>query len=150
MNPNNSHSILITETFNWLDGYFPETSIEISRRSCELSYTETVLRDTNNPLLLFIIPTSYVEYHNLIPEFQLYLRAALMASHNDEELSSLAKKKKLPSIKAIITGLGLELRDYVRNENKVFLFKWAVNCRRVTRMKGYEFALEWKLPTPTQ
>lgn len=150
LNPNNSHSILITETFHWLHVYLPETYTEISRKSGDLSYTETVLRDTNNPLLLFTIPTSYVEYHNLIPEFQLYLRAALIESHNEEELSSLAKKNKLPSFKAIITGLGLELRDYLRNENKVFPFKWAVNCRRVTRMKGYEFALEWKLPTPSQ
>lgn len=83
LNPNNSHSILITESLNWLDGFLPETSIEISRSSSNLTYTEIVLRDTKNPLLLFTIPTSYVEYHNLIPEFQLYLRAALLESHSD-------------------------------------------------------------------
>ncbi|KAL9975685.1 hypothetical protein ACROYT_G012875 [Oculina patagonica] len=151
LNPNNRYSILNTEAFHWLDCYLPETSKEISRMACDdISYPETVLRDTKNPLLVLTAPTSYVEYHNLIPEFQLYLRAALIESQSDEELSSTAKSNKLPSIKAIITALGLELRDYVRNENKVFPFKWAVNRRRVTRMKGYEFALEWKLPTPAQ
>lgn len=149
LNSNNSHSVLITEIIKWQVGFFPEIGTKILRSSDDPAYKEAVLQDTNNPLLLFSGPNSYREYHNVIPEFQLYLRAALLESRSDNELCSLEKRNKLPSIKAIVTALGLELRDYVRNENKVFPFKWAVNCRRVTRMKGYEFALEWKLPTPT-
>lgn len=134
---------------NWVL-IFPETGNKISMSFDDPAYIEAVLRDTNNPLLLQAGPNSYREYHNVIPEFQLYLRAAHIESRSDNELSSFEKRNKLPSIKAIVTALGLELRDYVRNENKVFPFKWAVNCRRVTRMKGYEFALEWKVSTPTQ
>ena len=87
------------------------------------AYIEAVLRDTNNPSLLQAGLLSYREYHNVIPEFQLYLRAALIESRSDNELSSyLEKRNKLPSIKDIVTALGLELRDYVRNQNKVFPF----------------------------
>ena len=105
-------------------------------------YREAVLEDTKTPSVLEAGLISYREYHYVIPDLQLYLRAALIESR-----SSLEKRNKLPSMKAIVTSLGLELRDYVRNENRVFPFKWAVNCRRVTRMKGFEFALEWKLLT---
>lgn len=150
LNQNNSYSILITEIINWQVIFFPETSMKILGSLSDPRYIEAVLEDTKNSSLLQAGPLSYREYHNVIPEFQLYLRAALIESRSDNELSSLEKTNKLPSIKAIVTTLGLELRDYVRNENRVFPFKWAVNCRRVTRMKGFEFALEWKLPTSAQ
>ena len=150
LNSNNSHSVLITEIIKWQVGFFPKIGTKILRSSDDPAYKEAVLQDTNNPSLLQAGANSYREYHNVIPEFQMYLRAALLESRIDNELISLEKRNILPSIKAIVAALGLELRDYVRNENKVFPFKWAVNCRRVTRMKGYEFALEWKLPTPTQ
>ena len=109
------------------------TFLEIASKVCE---------DTNNP--------SLAEYYNYIPYFQLYLRAALIESHSDEELDFLTKKNKLPSIKAIAATLGLELRNYVRNENTVFPFKWDVNCRRVNFKTGDEFTLEWKLPSSSQ
>ena len=150
LNSNNSHSVLITEIIKWQVGFFPKIGTKILRSSDDPAYKEAVLQDTNNPSLLQAGANSYREYHNVIPEFQMYLRAALLESRIDNELISSEKRNILPSIKAIVAALGLELRDYVRNENKVFPFKWAVNCRRVTRMKGYEFALEWKLPTPTQ
>lgn len=128
-----------------------ETGMKILRSLDDPRYIKAVLEDTRNPSLLQAGLLSYREYHNVIPESQLYLRAALIESRSDNELSSTEKTNKLPSIKAIVTTqLGLELRDYVRNENRAFPFKWAVNCRRVTRLKGFEFALEWKLPTSAQ
>ena len=60
--------------------------------------------------------TSLTEYHYIIPDFQLYLGAALIESHTETELESFrSQRKNLPSIKTIIADLGLELRDYVRN-----------------------------------
>ncbi|CAH3191537.1 unnamed protein product [Porites evermanni] len=95
--------------------------------------------------------TSLIEYHNIIPDFQHYLRAALIESYSETELESFRKqRKKLPSIKTISSDLGLEPRDYVRNENTVFPFKSAVNCCRVNLNRGDEFTLEWTLPTSSQ
>ena len=145
LNHNNTYSILITEIINWQMIFFPETGMKILRSLSR--YREKVLEDTENPSVLEAGLNGYREYHNVIPDLQLYLRAALIESRSDNELSSAGKRNRLPSMKAIVTSLGLELRDYVRNENRVFPFKWAVNCRRVTRMKGFEFALEWKLLT---
>ena len=148
LNTSNVYSVLVTEVHNWVDNYLPEVKAEIFGRYFELA--PKVCQDTNNPSLVFTNLTSLVEYHNHIPDFQLYLRAALIESHSDEELDFLAKKNKLPSIKAITATLGLELRDYARNENTIFPFKWAVNCRRVNLKRGDEFTLEWKLPSSSQ
>ena len=140
LNLRNSHSALITEMHNWVDDYLPEVKADIFLRVPEL--TPKVVKDTNNPLLV---------YHNIIPDFQLYLRAALIESYTETELESFRRQRKnLPSIKSIIADLGLELRDYVRNENTVFPFKWAVNCRRVNLNRGDEFTLEWTLSTSSQ
>ena len=150
LNISNSHSVLMTEMHNWVDDYLPQVKADIFLRAPEL--TPKVVKDTNNPLLVATGHlTSLIEYHNIIPDFQLYLRAALIESYSETELESFRKqRKKLPSIKTIISDLGLELRDYVRNENTVFPFKWAVNCRRVNLNRGDEFTLEWTLPTSSQ
>ena len=150
LNVSNSHSVLMTETHNWVDDYLPEVKADIFLRAPEL--TPKVVKDTNNPLLVATGHlTSLIEYHNINPDFQLYLRAALIESYSETELESFRKqRKKLPSIKTITSDLGLELRDYVRNENTVFPFKWAVNCRRVNLNRGHEFSLEWTLPTSSQ
>ena len=143
LNTNNSHSVLVTEVQNWEDNYFPEVQDQIRQNYFELR--NKVVKDTNNPSLVFTNLTSFVEYHDHIPDFQLYLRAALIESRDDQELASLANKKKLPSIKTITATLGLQLRDFVRNENKIFPFKRAINCRRVNLLRGDEFCLEWTL-----
>ena len=128
----------------------PEVKADIFMKAPDL--TPKVVKDTNNPLVVATGHlTSLIEYHNIVPDFQLFLRAALIESYSETELESFRKqRKKLLSIKTITTDLGLELRDYVRNENTVFPFKWAVNCRRVNLNRGDEFTLEWTLPTLSQ
>jgi len=79
VNTNNSHSVLVTEVQNWEDNYFPEVQNQIRQNYFEL--TNKVVKDTNNPSLLFTNLSSFVEYHDHIPDFQLYLRAALLSSH---------------------------------------------------------------------
>ena len=140
----------MTEMHNWVDDYLPEVKADIFLRAPEL--TPKVVKDTNNPLLVATGHlTSLIEYHNIIPDFQHYLLAALIESYSETELESFRKqRKKLPSIKTIIADLGLELSDYVRNENTVFPFKWAVNGCRVNLNRGDEFTLEWTLPTSSQ
>ena len=146
LNANNGHSVLVTETHNWMGHHLPEVKSHINWKYFALA--PNAANDTNNPALKTSINlTSFIEYYNHIPDFQLYLRAALIESRSEEELASLAKNKKLPSIKTLTADLGLALRDYVRNENTVFPFKRAVNCRRVNLIRGDEFTLEWNLPS---
>jgi len=86
-----------------------------------------------------------VEYLNLTDEFCMFLRASLLASCTDKELASFKRKKKIPSVKSLVSSLGLYFRNFIRNENTVFPFRWALNCRRVVMLRGYERVLEWKL-----
>ena len=105
----------MNEMHNWVNDYLPEVKADIFLRAPEL--TPKVVKDTNNPLLVVTGHlTSLIEYHNINPDFQLYLRAALIESHTETELESFRRQRKnLPSMKTIIADLGLELRDYVRN-----------------------------------
>ena len=107
LNVTNSHSVLMTEMHNWVDDYLPEVKADIFLRAPEL--TPKVVKDTNNPLLVATGHlTSLIEYHNIIPDFQHYLRAAFIESHTETELESFRRqRKKLPSIKTIIADLGL-------------------------------------------
>ena len=104
------------------------------------------LKDTGNFELTHLSGLStVVEYLNLTSQFNMILRASLLASCTDKELASLRKKKRIPSVKSLASSLGLHLRDFIRNENTVFPFRWPLNCRRVVMLRGYERALEWKL-----
>ena len=102
LNVTNSHSVLMTETHNWVDDYPPEVKADIFMRAPEL--TPKAVKDTNNPLLVATGHlTSLIEYHNIIPDFQLYLRVALIESYSETELESFRKqRKKLPSIKTTV------------------------------------------------
>ena len=52
------------------------------------------MKDTNNPLLVATGHlTSLIEYHNINPDFQLYLRDALIESYSETELESLSGDK---------------------------------------------------------
>ena len=107
---------------------------------------QKALKDTRNPELANLSGMSaVVEYLNLTQQFVMFLRASLLFPNTDEDLASLKGKKKIPSLKSLVASLGLHLRDFVRCENTVFPFKWALNCRRPTMLRGYERALEWKL-----
>ena len=104
------------------------------------------VKDTQDPEMVSSSGNSAViEYLNLSDEFVMYLRASLLVSCTEKELAAFDRKKKIPSVKSLVRSLGLYLRDFIRNENTVFPFKWAVNCRRVNMMRGYIRTLEWKL-----
>ena len=75
----------------------------------------------------------------------MYLRASLLVSCTEEELAAFDRKKRIPPVKSLVRSLGLYHQDFIRNDNTVFPFKWAVNCRRVNMWGGYIRTLEWKL-----
>ena len=94
--------------------------------------------------------SALIEYLNTTREFNMFLRASLLTSFSQDEFVSFKRKNKLPSVKSLVKSLGLHLRDFIRNENTVLPFRWALNCRRVTMLRGYERALEWKLPSAAE
>ena len=144
LNRSNPHAVLLTETIN-MPNVLPEI-VEKLPNSCSDLLHERAVKDTQDPEMVFSSGNSTViEYLNLSGEFVMYLRASLLVSCTEKELAAFDRKKKIPSVKSLARSLGLYLRDFIRNENTVFPFKWAVNCRRVNMMRGYIRTLEWKL-----
>lgn len=102
--------------------------MKILRLLDDFRYIKVVFEDIRNLLFLQVGLFSYREYYNVILEFQLYLCVVFIELCSDNEFSFIEKINKFLFIKVIVIILGFELCDYVRNENRVFLFKWVVNC----------------------
>ena len=147
LNGTNPHAVMLTETNNWVQNFMPEVVHVLPQLWGIDDLILKALQDTQNPELANLSGMSaVVEYFNITSEFLMFLRASLLASSTGKDLASLKQKKKIPSVKSLVGSLGLHLRDFTRNENTVFPFKWALNCRRVTMLRGFERTLEWKLP----
>ena len=146
LNESNPHAVMLTETDNWPRNFMPEIIHVLPYRFGLDDLCNRALKDTGNFELTHLSGLStVVEYLNFTDQFNMILRASLLASCTDKELASFRRKKRMPSVKSLVSSLGLHLRDFIRNENTVFPFKWALNCRRVVMLRGYERALEWKL-----
>ena len=146
LNGTNPHSVMLTETDNWVRNFMPEVVHVLPQLWGIDDLIWKALQDTKNPELANSSGMSaVVEYFNITSEFLVFLRASLLISSTDKDLASLKRKKRIPSLKSLVGSLGLHLRDFTRNENTVFPFKWALNCRRVTMLRGFERTLEWKL-----
>ena len=146
LNGTNPHAVILTETDNWVRDLMPEVVHVLPQLWGIDDLIRKALQDTQNPELATSSGMSaVVEYFNITSEFLMFLRASLLTSSTDKDLASLKRKKKIPSVKSLAGSLGLQLRDFARNENTVFPFKWALNCRRVTMLRGFERTLEWKL-----
>ena len=146
LNGTNPQAIMLTETDNWVRNFMPEVVHVLPQLWGIDDLIWKALQDTQNPELANSSGMSaVVEYFNITSEFLMFLRASLLISSTDKDLASLRRKKKIPSVKSLAGSLGLQLRDFTRNENTVFPFKWALNCRRVTMLRGFERTLEWKL-----
>ncbi len=151
LNGSNPHAVMLTETDNWVRNFMPEVIHDLPQLWGLDDLIKRALKDTQNPELVNSSGMSGVmEYFNITDEFLLFLRASLLASSTDRDLASFKGKKKIPSVKALLRSLGLDLRDFTRNENTVFPFRWALNCRRVTMLRGFERTLEWKLPSTVE
>ena len=146
LNTTNPYAVMSTEAINWVRNYMPEVIHLLPNMIGLDDLVQKALKDTRNPELANLSGMSaFLEYSNLTQQFAMFLRASLLFSNTDEDLASLKGKKKIPSFKSLVTSLGLHLRDFVRCENTVFPFKWALNCRRPPMLRGYERTLEWKL-----
>ena len=146
LNTTNPYAVMSTEAINWVRNYMPEVIHLLPNMIGLDDLVQKALKDTRNPELANLSGMSaFLEYSNLTQQFAMFLRASLLFPNTDEDLASLKGKKKIPSLKSLVASLGLHLRDFVRCENTVFPFKWALNCRRPTMLRGYERALEWKL-----
>jgi len=146
LNGTNPHAVMLTETDNWVRNFMPEVVHVLPQLWGIDDLIRKATQDTQNPELANSSGMSaVVEYFNITSEFLMFLRASLLTSSTDKDLASLKRKNKIPSVKSLVGSLGLHLRDFTRNENSVFPFKWALNCRRVTMLRGFERTLEWKL-----
>ncbi|XP_078367783.1 uncharacterized protein LOC144651708 [Oculina patagonica] len=143
----NPHAVMLTQTLNWAKRNLEFAHLlHCSSISDQIDLDSRAMKDTRNPELVNLSGMAgVIEYRNITREFLMFLRASLLTSRTDEELSSLRRKKKLPSIISLFGSLSVYFRDFIRNENTVFPFRWALNCRRVTMLKGFERTLEWKL-----
>ena len=127
LNSSNPHAVLLTETFN-MPNIMPEI-VEKLPNSCSDLLRERALKDMQDPEMVSSSGNSAViEYFNLTDEFVMYLRASLLVFCTEKELAAF-DRKKIPSVKSLARSLGLYLRDFIRNDNTVFPFKWAVNWR---------------------
>ena len=146
LNGTNPHAVMLTETQNWVRDFMPEMVHVLPQLWGIDDLILKALKDTQNPELANSSGMSaIIEYFNITSEFLMFLRASLLTSSTDKDLASFKRKNKIPSVKSLVGSLGLHLRDFTRNENTVFPFKWALNCRRVTMLRGFERTLEWKL-----
>ena len=151
LNGSNPHAVMLTETDTWVRNYMPEVVHVLPQLWGKDDLKHRAFKDTQNSELVNSSGMSaVVEYFNITKEFLVFLRASLLSSSTEKDLASLKKRKKIPSVKALVGSLGLDLRDFTRNENTVFPFRWALNCRRVTMLRGFERTLEWKLPSTAE
>ena len=146
LHESNPYAVLLTETNNWPGNFMPEIIHVLPYLSGLDELRNRALKDTGNFELAHLSGmNTVVEYRNLTSQFNMILRASFLASCTDKELASFRRKKRIPSVKSLVSPLGLHLRNFIRNENTVFPFRWALNCRRAVLLGGYERALEWKL-----
>ena len=137
LNHCNPYATIVTEIQNW-SRHCPGADVFGMSPFCVRKLDLVAKEDTNNPTLVMKGGgISIREYINNSNHFLEYLRASFYAFSSPEH-------PKLPSPKTLGNDFQLELRNYLRNENRLVFFKLAVNCRRPTMVSGVERALEWK------
>ena len=144
LNRANPSSVIVTETMNWLERN-QETQMKMMMETALHVHAERALQDTGSAAIANSqCKMCFIEYYDLGPEFLRYIRVCLLSSDLNKARGKM--EKWLPTSKAMALKLGLVSRNFLRNENRVFPFRWPLNCRRVTQMIGSERAVEWVLP----
>ena len=94
LNKSNPHAVLLTETDNWPRDFMPEIIHELPNRFGLDDLCNRALKDTGNFELTHLSGLStVVEYLNLTSQFNMIIRASLLASCTDKELASLRRKE---------------------------------------------------------
>ena len=142
LNHANPHSVVITESLRWSDD-FPvcnKVAMDCLFKDCE---DKAALRDTGNPAIVASgARTDFTDYYVFASEFERFLRASLLSGKPNDTLCA----KQIPSLKKLSLKHGFVLRDFCKNGNRVYPFRWQVNCRGATQLNGFERAVEWILP----
>ena len=143
LNRDNPSAVIVTESCNW-SNHDPEIKTKLLMESALHVHAERALQDTGNAAIANSIGRiGFTEYYDLSDEFMMFIRACLLTPDMDDVSRG---KRRVPSSKAMALKHGLVLRNFLRYENRVFPFRWPINCRRVTQLNGLERAVEWVLP----
>ena len=151
LNHENPFATIVTETHNWIRDFCPEADIGDSRKisfnmiAQWFKLKETALEDTNNPRQVDG-GLAMREYLDNSAEFIDFIRAlfhAISVGNRRYDDADPIDIPKVPTVKVLGNEFQLKLRDGFRNENRIAVFKTAVNRRRVTMIDGIERILEW-------
>ena len=151
LNHENSFATIVTETHNWTRDFCSEASfsnsmqMSLNMKAQWFKLTKTALEDTNN-LRQLDGGNARREYLDNSAEFIDFIRALFHAFSVGKRRYDAADPidiPKVPIVKVLGNEFQLKLRDGFRNENRIAVFKMAVNRRRVTMIDGLEHILEW-------
>ena len=149
LNHENPFATIVTETHNWTRDFCPEADVGASMslntisKACQL--TKNAYDDTKNARQLDS-GNGFREYLDNSTEFVDFIRALFHAYSTKkgwDDDADPTENLKVPTVKVLGNEFQLKLRDGFRNENRMAVFKMAVNRRRVTMMTGLERILEW-------
>ena len=144
LNHGNPLATIVTETQNWTRDFYPKADVENSMSFKTFELTQTALKDANAGQL--DSANGFREYQNNSAEFIDFIRALFHASSVEKRCyddAGPAENPKVPTVKVLGKEFHLKLRDGFRNENRIAVFKMAINRRRVTMMTGLDRILEW-------
>ena len=143
LNHENPFATIVTETQNWTRDFCPEAYF--STYTFDPHVIRTAEQDVKNPRKVDGA-NSCIEYVDNSAEFIDFIRALFHAysvekrRHDD---AGPTEKPEIPTVKVLGNEFQLKLRDGFRNENRIAVFKMAVNRRRVTMTTGAQRVLEW-------
>ena len=150
-NHENPFATIVTETHNWTRDFCPEASFGNSMQMSAnmiaqcIKLEKTALEDTNNSRQVDG-GTALREYLDNSAEFIDFIRALFYAFSVEkrwyDDVDPI-ETPKVPTVKVLGNEFQLKLRDGFWNENRIAVFKMAVNRRRVTMIDGLERILEW-------
>ena len=151
LNHKNPCATIVTQTLNWTRDFCPEADVQALNWFPDwLQLQITGVEDTNNPQQVDS-GNDVREYLDNSAEFVDFIRALFHAFYVEkgwgesrwENDAGPTEIPKVPTVKVLGNEFQLKLRDGFRNENRVAVFKMAVNRRRVTMITGIERILEW-------
>ena len=144
LNHENPLATIITETQNWTRDFYPKADVENSMSFNTFELAKTALKDTSARQL--DSGNSFREYQDNSAEFIDFIRALFHAYSVEKgcyDDAGPTENPKVPTVKALGKEFHLKLRDGFRNENRIAVFKMAVNRRRATMITGLDRILEW-------
>ena len=150
LNHINPCATIVTYTQNWTRDFCPEADAQSLRSPDCFQLLVMGLEDANNPQQVGS-GNGIREYLDNSAEFVDFIRALFHAisvkkgwdEKRCDDDAGPTEIPKVPTVKVLGNEFQLKLRDGFRNENRIAVFKMAVNRRRVTMITGMERVLEW-------